>query len=143
MARANPQWQKIAEQEVLAVFTGPHGYISPSWYETEGVPTWNYQSVHVYGRGSCFNDLDRLENTVKELSRINEAVFEQPWKPDFDKKRLKGIIGIEIAISDIQAKAKLSQNRSEADKLEVVKQLNARGNPQLAAAMSALFRENS
>jgi|APSaa5957512535_1039671.scaffolds.fasta_scaffold07730_5 transcriptional regulator len=143
VAKANPQWQEIAGQEVLAIFAGAHGYISPSWYETDGVPTWNYQSVHIYGRASCFDDLDDLETTVKELSNINEANLEQPWKPEFDKKRLKGIVGIEIAISDIQAKSKLSQNRSEADKVEIVRQLNSRDNSQLAAAMSALFQGNS
>lgn len=135
VAKANPQWQQISDQEVLAIFSGPHGYISPSWYEKAGVPTWNYQAVHVYGKATSFQDEDKLANTVKHLSEVYESEFPQPWQPDFDTRMLKAIVGIDIEISDVQAKYKLSQNRAKDEQLNVIKQLGQLGNTELAEAM--------
>lgn len=135
VAKANPQWQQIDGQEVLVIFTGPHGYISPSWYEKAGVPTWNYQAVHVYGKARSFQDEKRLASTVKHLSEIYESEFEKPWQPDFDERMLKAIVGIEIEITDIQAKYKLSQNRSKVEQENVMEQLQLLGNTDLAKAM--------
>jgi len=135
VAKANPQWQQISDQEVLAIFSGPHGYVSPSWYVNAGVPTWNYQAVHVYGKATSFDDAAKLAATVKRLSHIYESSFEKPWQAQFDDRMLKAIVGIEIEITDIQAKYKLSQNRAKEDQDNVMTQLQLLNNNALADAM--------
>ena len=140
VAKANPQWQHISEQEVLAVFHGPHGYISPSWYQNAGVPTWNYQAVHVYGQAETFHDEVRLSDLVAKLSAVYEADFDKPWQPEYDQRMLKAIVGIEIAITDVQAKHKLSQNRTAAEQETVIRQLHSLGNAPLAHAMTEVLK---
>lgn len=135
LARPNPQWQNLDNTDVLIIANGAHGYISPSWYKDSGVPTWNYQAVHVHGKATAFSDLDRLETLVNELTQFSEENFEKPWQPNYPKSMLRGIVGIEIAVSDIQCKFKLSQNRSTEDLEQSVKQLRLSGNHDLANAM--------
>lgn len=143
VARANGQWRSLDGASVLAVFSGPHGYISPSWYRTgPSVPTWNYEAVHVYGTA-------RLRDGETELRPILEALtgqFEDPgWSladqpADYIRRMSRAIIGIEIAITKIEAKRKLSQNRPAADIDGVVQALEASGTDAdraLAAAMRA------
>ena len=128
VARANPQWTHVAAApEVLVMFQGPHGYVSPTWYAEAGVPTWNYTAVHVYGAARVVDDLEAKERHVKQLAARYESGSAKPWAPDFDPKRLQGIVGIEIRIADVQGKFKLSQNRSAADRAGVVAALDARG----------------
>jgi transcriptional regulator len=98
LARQNPQWRQLEGQQVLITFQGPHDYVSPSWYQTAGVPTWNYQAVY------------------------RDAM-------------LKAIIGVEIEIAEIQCKYKLSQNRSETDRRQVIDQLDKMGAESIARAM--------
>ena len=147
VARANPQWTHVAAApEVLVMFQGPHGYVSPTWYVDAGVPTWNYTAVHVYGTARVVDDLDAKERHVKQLAARHERGSAKPWVPDFDPKRLDGIVGIVIRIGEVQGKFKLSQNRSAADRAGVVAALEARGTDNdtaLARLVAAAAREPS
>ncbi len=136
IARKNPQYIDITTQEVLVTFQGPHGYISPSWYSSPGVPTWNYQVVHIYGTCKTFDEQERIAGLVETLTGSYEAVSPCPWQPRYDPKLLEAIIGIELTITDVQCKYKLSQNRSEQDQIQVIEQLKRGGSKELAEAMS-------
>lgn len=138
VARANPQWQQIDGQEVLLILSGPHDYVSPTWYEEPGVPTWNYQAVHIYASVACFTDTDRLKELVLSLSNEYESSRANPWPGEFDARMLKAIVGIDLTIKDIQCKYKLSQNRSENDQRNVIAELEQAGNVPLAQAMKEL-----
>jgi len=135
MAKNNPQWKEIVGQEVLLTFQGPHDYISPSWYAAPGVPTWNYQVAHVYGRAELITEASKLKRIINELTKLYESSSETPWSLDYNESMLNAIIGIEIKITEIQCKYKLSQNRSEQDRKQVIKQLRERGSGKLAKAM--------
>jgi len=134
IAKENPQWKGIEEQEVLITFQGPHDYVSPSWYNSPGVPTWNYQSVHIYGKPRLITNVEQLSNIVEDLTGLHESNFEKPWKPEYKQTMLNAIIGIEIKITDIQGKYKLSQNRSDEDRLQVIEKHKNRGSIELAEA---------
>jgi transcriptional regulator len=136
VAKGNPQWQAIESQEVLVTFQGPHDYISPSWYSSPGVPTWNYQAAHIYGKPQLVKEKDKLVNIIHELTDIYESSFEEPWVPKYDGSMLNFIVGIEIKITDVQCKFKLSQNRSESDRKQVIKGLQENGSSQLSRAMN-------
>lgn len=135
VAKANPQWQDLEGQRVLVIFPGPHAYVSPTWYAGPGVPTWNYQAVHVYGRATCFHDEARLVELVRTLSSLHESSSDSPWSGEFDSRMLQAIVGIEIAIEDIQGKYKLSQNKSEQDRRNVIEQLEEQGETAMAEQM--------
>jgi transcriptional regulator len=128
VARANPQWQQLAASAgVLAIFTGPHGYVSPTWYEEPGVPTWNYAVVHVHGEARAMDDTASTRRHVEALAAKFERRTAAPWIPAYDARRLQGIVGIEISVTELTGKFKLSQNRSAADRAGVVAQLTASG----------------
>jgi transcriptional regulator len=135
LARQNPQWQQLADQQVLITFLGPHDYISPSWYQSPGVPTWNYQAVHIYGHCRVLDDDAAVADIVEALSARYESNFETPWQPQYRDAMLKAIIGVEITIDEIQCKYKLSQNRPTADHQGVVDQLDQLGSEALAKVM--------
>ncbi|MFA7555579.1 MAG: FMN-binding negative transcriptional regulator [Spongiibacteraceae bacterium] len=135
LARQNPQAKDIEGQEILVTLQGAHDYISPSWYAGSGVPTWNYQAVHVYGQCKVFNDPNKLKRVVDTLTKKYESNFPSPWQPDYNSSMLGAIIGIEININEIQCKYKLSQNRSEQDQKQVIDELKVNGSKQLAEAM--------
>jgi transcriptional regulator len=137
VARQNPQYSDIEGQEVLATFQGAHDYISPSWYSGPGVPTWNYQAVHLYGKCAVFHDTVRLKEVVDTLTHRHESIFSKPWLPEYDSSMLRTIVGIEITISDIEGKNKLSQNKSMQDQTQVIEQLRKLGSNVLADAMRA------
>ena len=126
MARANPQWHDfVSEQEVLVIFQGPHAYVSPSWYEVElSVPTWNYAVVHAYGIPRLLEDNEELYKLLKILIETHEAQFENPWPfqlpDDYLQKMMRGIVGFEIEITRLEGKFKLSQNRTESERENVV-----------------------
>jgi transcriptional regulator len=146
VARANPQWKELAGMaECLVVFSGPHAYISPSWYPSKvenhrTVPTWNYATVHIWGRPTLHEDAAWLRRQIADLTTAHEGNRPQPWKisdapADFVAAQLKAIVGIEIAITRIEAKWKMSQNRSEADRRGVAAGLQVEGGPgQVAVA---------
>ena len=134
VARGNPQWQHVAANaDVLVMFQGPHGYVSPTWYAEPGVPTWNYTAVHVYGRARVLDDAAATGRHVEKLAARFERGNAAPWVPNYDPRRLLGIVGIEIAIGEIQGKFKLSQNRSAEDRARVTARLEASGTEDAAA----------
>jgi len=135
LARPNPQWRELDGQQALVTFLGPHDYISPSWYRNPGVPTWNYQAVHVYGRCRVFEDAEPLAALVDALSRVYESRFEKPWQPGYRDAMLQAIVGVEISIDELQAKYKLSQNRPAEDRSGAVAALEQSGATALAGAM--------
>lgn len=133
MARANPHWEQLVSgEEVLVVFQGAHTYVSPSSYATPGVPTWNYAVVHLRGKPRIMESEAELEALLERQTHVYEQQQPKPWKPDLAGERraklLGMIVGFEIHISDIQAKFKLSQNRSAEDQLRVIEQLESSGN---------------
>ncbi|WP_284752003.1 FMN-binding negative transcriptional regulator [Arthrobacter sp. efr-133-R2A-120] len=143
LARTNPQWSEPAIGESLVIIQGADAYISPSWYaskEEHGrvVPTWNYSTAHVYGKLAVHDDAAWLGNHVRRLTELNEARSERPWSADDAPERyvsgqLRAIVGIELVITRIEAKAKLSQNRPDADIDGVVAGLDAQGHKEIAA----------
>jgi transcriptional regulator len=147
MARANGQWKEIAAgAPVLVVFQGENAYITPSWYATKRetgkvVPTWNYAVVQVRGTAKVIDDAGWLRTQIEALTGDHEGPRPAPWSvcdaPDaFVTAQLKGIIGVEIEITDIEGKWKVSQNRPKADIAEVVEGLGAaaevHANPEMA-----------
>tara|TARA_B110000967_G_scaffold140361_1_gene143390 strand:- start:2363 stop:2950 length:588 start_codon:yes stop_codon:yes gene_type:complete len=140
-ARQNPQSKNINGQEVMITLEGPHGYISPSWYLNPGVPTWNYQAVHIYGICKILPELTAVKTIVDTLSNKYEEAFETYWEPDYNAGMLKHIVGFEIEITQIQCKYKLSQNRSEQDLNSVIKQLQNRGSKTLADAGKVINKQ--
>jgi transcriptional regulator len=121
MARANPQWRHFENaQETLAIFHGPHAYISPSWYLTHpSVPTWNYAAVHAYGVPRLIEDHDRIVALLHELITTFEAPLPNPWPGDLSNdymdKMIQGIVAFEIPLTRAEGKFKLGQNRSKVD----------------------------
>lgn len=126
VARANPQWRNIADGEAMAVFQGPHAYISPSWYKSHpSVPTWNYAAAHAYGRVTLIEDGAALQALVNSLVARHEGQRRPAWSTDglpqkFIDGMLRGIVGFEITITRIDGKQKLSQNRSSTDRRGVI-----------------------
>lgn len=135
LAIKNPQHADLDGQEALVTLQGPHGYVSPAWYNSPGVPTWNYQAVHIYGQCQVFHDSDRLRGVVDALTSRYEALFAVPWQPSYNDLMLSAIIGVEVTINEIQCKYKLSQNRSDKDRTQVIEQLKSSGSKELAEAM--------
>jgi transcriptional regulator len=123
-AKANMQWNEIAENNVLVIFTEPHAYISPKHYDSEmNVPTWNYVAIHVYGKGRLITE---KEQSFAVLDKMIDN-FEKEYKTQWDKltieyktKMLQGIVSFQIDVTDIQAKKKLSQNKKEAERQRII-----------------------
>ena len=145
VSRANPQAQLFGNnQTALAIFTGAHTYISSSWYEQENVSTWNYSAVHVYGAIRVLT-ADELRSDVEKLTAKYEKGVEKPFlvpqmSPEMVNAQLKGIVGFELTLADVQAKAKLSQNRKDADYQHIIKKLEETDDAQahqVAADMKA------
>lgn len=132
IAKANPQWKNFPDkQEALVIFNGPHAYISSSWYDHENAPTWNYIAVHVYGKIRIVEG-ERLLLALKKLTDKYESRSENPVSVEkmsekFLQREIKGIIGFEIEIEEIQSAYKLSQNRDAANHSNIIKELEKRG----------------
>ena len=129
VARGNPHWRHMREHpQALAIFHGPHAYVSPSWYETHpSVPTWNYATVHVHGIVRLIEDAQELEHLVQRLVDQYEEKRPQPWRmelpADYQTQMLRGIVGFEITITRMTGKFKLSQNRPGNDRGRVIEAL--------------------
>lgn len=144
IAKANPQWQYFKEdEEVLAIFNGPHSYISSSWYKDEEVPTWNYIAVHVYGKIKILDKAALLESLHKLVDKYEKS-SEQPVSIDklseATMKQIVGVVGFQIDITEIQATYKLSQTRPE-DHSQIIDQLektNNQGSKDVAHCMKHL-----
>ncbi|MFB5252794.1 FMN-binding negative transcriptional regulator [Bacillus mycoides] len=127
-ARPNEQWKDSGNQQVLAVFQGPHSYISPSWYETnKAVPTWNYVAVHVYGELEIVEDeqelIDSLQDLVHKYENPKSTYSLNDVDPNYMEGLSRGIVGFRIKINKIEGKAKLSQNHSVERRKLVVEEL--------------------
>ena len=149
IAIANDQWQTAVPGALaLAIVRGPQAYISPSWYESKTrhgrvVPTWNYEAVHLTGPVTFHRDPGWLRAFVTRLTRAHEAGREHPWAvtdapPEYIDGQLRAIVGVELAIAAIEAKHKLSQNRSELDQEGVVAGLRSEPGPGTAAIADAM-----
>ncbi len=147
-ARPNPH-ARVTDPNVqtLAIFQGPDGYITPSWYPTKQengkvVPTWNYSAIHAYGTLEIFDDRDRLLDIVTRLTDRHEASFAKPWAvsdapADYVQGMLKGILGIALPIARLEGKVKMSQNRPPADRAGVIQGLQNIDRPDLADRIDA------
>lgn len=145
VARANPQWEQCVGQQILAVFSGPHAYVSPSWYEAEHVvPTWNYVAVHAYGRAELVEDDDGLLDIVRRSVEVYERSMPRPWSlgeaDTFVDRLLKQIVGFRIEVERIEGKWKLNQNQPAERREKVVRALVERGDEH-SNAIAALMRQ--
>ena len=147
LARANPQWRELdALEECLVVFQGPEAYVTPSWYATKRetgrvVPTWNYAAVQARGRPRAIADAAWLRRQVDDLTAAREGGRPEPWAvsdaPEpFVAAQLRAIVGIEIALTAIAGKWKMSQNRTAEDRAGVVRGLAAEGIAEVAALVA-------
>lgn len=130
-ARANPHHKELEGQQVLVVFTGPHSYISPSWYaKSPAVPTWNYTAVHVVGRVRILNATDTLAVVEGIVDKYEPSLLTERkiLTEQYQNQLLGGIVGLKIEISSIQGQLKLSQNRSKEDQQNIHEALLASGN---------------
>jgi len=147
VARNNDQWRLPVTGDALAIVRGPDAYVSPSWYEGKAehgrvVPTWNYVTAHVYGRLVVHDDPAWVDDLVRRLTAKHEGGRAHPWSvddapPRYVAGQLRAIVGMELRISRIEAKAKLSQNRPEPDVAGVVAGLTADGRDEMARAVQA------
>ncbi|MDP2823878.1 MAG: FMN-binding negative transcriptional regulator [Sulfuritalea sp.] len=137
VARANSLWQQFAGTEVLAIFHGPQTYVTPSWYATKrehgkAVPTWNYVVVHARGRLQAIDDPAWLRSNLETLVACHEAGFAEPWQiadapSEYVDRMLAAIVGIEIVITDLKGKWKISQNQPEINRAGVAAGLREQG----------------
>ncbi len=149
VAIANEQWKTaLPGAQALAIVHGPQAYISPSWYEAKArhgrvVPTWNYEAVHLTGDVAFYQDAEWLRALVTRLTRRHEDGREHPWAvsdapPEYIEGQLRAIVGVELTVTAIEAKQKLSQNRSELDREGVVAGLRQEAGPGAAAIAAAM-----
>jgi transcriptional regulator len=146
-ARNNDHWRHVEGREALVIVRGPDSYITPNWYASKAehgrvVPTWNYAVAHVYGTVTVHDDTAWLEDLVRRLTDHHERDRPVPWSVDdapekFVAGQLRAIVGVEVAISRIEAKFKLSQNRPPADVDGVIAGLRSDGDERGAAAVEA------
>ena len=150
VARSNPIWSDLASNiDTLAIFHGPEAYISPSWYATKQeagkvVPTWNYTVVHAYGSLRIIDDAVWVRAQLEALTNHNEAVFSEPWAVsdapvDFTEKLIEALVGIEMVITRLSGKWKVSQNQPPQNQRSVIQGLKASGQAD-AMTMAALVK---
>lgn len=149
VARANTQWKQGAGKGLL-VLSGAEAYVTPAWYPSKAehgktVPTWNYEAVHITGHVEWFDDPARLEAIVRDLSALHENGREQPWAIEdapraYIDAMLRGFVGVTLTAERVEAKRKLSQNKSDADFCGVERGMAASDEP-LAREVAALMRE--
>jgi transcriptional regulator len=145
MARNNQQWQEFFDEEVLVVFPGPHAYVSPRWYEEqERVPTWNYAAVHAYGIPKVVPEKERKHKSQRALV----AHLDPQWLPKFDalspkyvEGMLEGIVNFEVAVTRLETRWKLSQNRSRREQERIAAELEKSGDS-AERALAALTRRH-
>ena len=146
IARANPLCQAPDGSEVLVVFRGEHGYITPSSYPSKHethrqVPTWNYEVVHAHGKLTLRDDAKFVRGVVGKLTKLHEAKEATPWKmsdapADYLEQMIQAVVGIEITLTRLEGKAKLSQNKDRRDQQGAIDKINSIGNRALASVMS-------
>ena len=129
MAKANAHWKSMKEgEESLVIFHGPHAYISPTLYENrESVPTWNYAAVHLYGEPTLFTDEESLRATLVRMINTFESSYMAQWSElseQYQSRMMKHIVGFDIKVKRLEAKFKLSQNRTKGEQAQVIQSLN-------------------
>jgi transcriptional regulator len=143
ISKANLQWRNFnPDEEGMVIFTGPHTYVSPSWYDHENVPTWNYIAAHVYGTITIIEG-DLLYQSLKQLvdkyeSNVDHPVSLEKMSAEYVKKSIQGLVGFEIKITEIKAAFKLSQNRDDKNHHHIIHALEKNGDhnaQEIAAAM--------
>ena len=150
VARANPLWQRCPSgTSVMVIFRGEQAYVSPNWYPSKHethrqVPTWNYEVVHAHGILTIHDDARYVRSIVARLTRRHEATEPKPWKmgessPEYIDSMLSKIVGIEVTVTSLLGKVKLSQNREDRDRLSAADTLEERGNGLLAKRMRGEF----
>ena len=144
VSRGNKAWRNFSDTEVLCIFQGPHTYISSSWYDHENVPTWNYMAVHVYGTIKI-QEGEELLASLKALTDKYEKHSQKPVSVEsmtksYLEKEIRGIVGISIKITNIEASFKLSQNRDDKNHAEIVRQLKTRGDSASAEVAEEMLR---
>ncbi|MDA8208232.1 MAG: FMN-binding negative transcriptional regulator [Actinomycetota bacterium] len=148
MARANRQWRGADGGPALAIARGPGAYVSPSYYPSKErdprvVPTWNYLVLHFHGILHVHDDQDWTRENVEELTRLHEGTVGRTWRvedapADYVAQMLKGVVGVEMVVERVEAKAKMSQNRPLEDASNVARELDAAGKLQAAAVLRAV-----
>ena len=145
MSRANPLWRLFeADREALVIFQGPHTYISATWYDHVNVPTWNYISVHAYGRPSLVTDHDEMYALLSRLVERHEAdhTYRMETLPqDFVEKEMKGIAAFKVEVTRLEAAFKLSQNRNDTDYQNIIIELEKRED-ELSTQVAQAMRKN-
>lgn len=155
-AKANPHWREIeTDTPALLIVTGPDAYVSPSWYAAKAehgkvVPTWNYSAVHLTGMARVHEDPEWLRAAVTDLTAQHEEPRDQRWQVSdapapYIEGQLRGIVGVQLTVTRVEGKAKLSQNRSDADRVGVIDGLRADGRPgdqAVADEMAALLSQD-
>jgi transcriptional regulator len=146
MAKANPHWKSMQTgQESLVIFHGPHAYISPSLYEIrESVPTWNYAAVHVYSEATLFSDEDNLKEILHQMIHTFESSYMAQWSELSDQYRsrmMKHIVGFEIKAKRLEAKFKLSQNRTKGEQARVMQSLSQSPDSNIAGVADLMQKE--
>jgi len=145
IAKANPQWKYFQEDaQVLCIFNGPHGYVSSSWYKEEEVPTWNYIAVHVYGTLKIQTEealLASLHKLVDKYEKDSKTPISLHEMSPQTMRQIKGVVGFEIKIEDIQATYKLSQGR-EHDHSKIISELEERDVDSIAVAKAMKSQQN-
>jgi transcriptional regulator len=135
MAKANPQWQTLAQQTALVVFAEPHAYVSPSLYEKpQNVPTWNYIAVHAYGQARLITDEAGAFALLEQQMRTYEPAYIAQWASladDYKQAMVKGMVAFEIKVARLEGKQKLSQNKSEQDRQTVTQHMLESEDPML------------
>jgi transcriptional regulator len=149
VARANPQWKLAPSGDAMAIFVGPDAYVTPSWYATKRetgkvVPTWNYATVHAWGKPRVMNDDSWLRRQIEDLTASRENLRGAPWQvddapADFIAMQMRAIVGVEIPIARIEGKWKMSQNRPEADRTGVIAGFREAG--EAGEAIAAIVEE--
>lgn len=143
-AKANHHWSILEQQDSLVIFDGPHAYISPSLYEVrESVPTWNYATVHVYGKGRLIKDMAETEHVLADLIAQFDPSYYAQWRTfseDYRDKMLRRIVAFEIQATRVETKFKLGQNRTPAEQENLIRALE-RSSDTAVSALAVLMRQ--
>ncbi|MBZ5685137.1 MAG: FMN-binding negative transcriptional regulator [Acidobacteriia bacterium] len=143
VAKANPHWRYLQNDPTcLMIFHGPHAYISPSNYDTRDVvPTWNYAAVHIYGNATTYAEPNQLLNMLHDLIPTFEAAYEEQWaslSEPYRQRMLSHIVGFEIAITKLEAKLKLSQNRTRNEQQHIIDSLSSASDTAVSGTASLM-----
>lgn len=146
LARANPQWHELEGQEVLLVLSGPGAYVSPDWYDKPDVPTWNYLAAHLQARVEYLDEetfrRHLLSLVRRHESRREDGINPDEWESDFVTRQMRGAVGLRLHVTRLEAAFKLSQNKTDAERRQVIEGLEREGGSSAQAIAAAMRRES-